>query len=153
VTQTQDTTGNRVLELVDPHPYDPLDGKSPAVMGKAGSRLGNDMSTELVHALILADANKVADEKIGAVADYVAVLALARWQGLERCNSLPTILNLMADGCEADAVAESATPGDLGLLTGLYALNPRESGSQQRITIAGGMAAEAKKDAAEDSHR
>jgi hypothetical protein len=150
VTQTADTTGKRVLELVDPHPYEPDEFKAPAVIGKAGSRLGNDMSTELVHALILADATKVADAKIGAVADYVAVLALARWQGLERCNSLPTILNLMADGCEADEVAESATPGDLGLLTGLYAVNPRESGSQQRITIAGRMETEAKKDAEGD---
>ena len=25
----------------------------------------------------------------------MAVLALARWQGLERCNAMPTILNLM----------------------------------------------------------
>ena len=58
------------------------------------------MSAEVVHSLIIADANKVADEKIGAVADYIAVLALARWQGLERCNAIPTILNLMADGCD-----------------------------------------------------
>ncbi len=147
VTQTQDTTGKRVLELMDPHPYDPGEGKSPAVMGKAGSRLGNDMSTELVHVLILADANKVADEKIGAIADYVAVLALARWNGLEKCNSLPTILNLMADGCDADEIAEAATPTDLGLLEGLYSVDPRESGTLQRASIADRMSAESRKDA------
>jgi hypothetical protein len=145
VTQTQDTTGKRVLDINDPHAYDPAEGKMPAIMGKPGSRLGNDMSSELVHALILADANKLADEKIGAVADYVAVLALARWEGLERCNALPTILNLMADGCDPDAVAETATPGDLGLLKGLYSVAPREAGTQQRMTIAGRMEAELKK--------
>ncbi|MGZ6037610.1 MAG: hypothetical protein ACXWKR_03005 [Phenylobacterium sp.] len=150
LTRARDTLGNNILELLEQPPCvssgngPPCDIKAPAVMGKAGSRLGNDMSTELVHALILADANKVANEKIGAVADYVAVLALARWQGLERCNSLPTILNLMADGCEADAVAEAATPGDLGLLRGLYSVDPRESGSLQRMSIAGRMEAEAK---------
>ncbi|MGZ6020893.1 MAG: hypothetical protein ACXWKO_19680 [Phenylobacterium sp.] len=150
LTRARDTLGNNILELLEQPPCvssgngPPCDIKAPAVMGKAGSRLGNDMSTELVHALILADANKVANEKIGAVADYVAVLALARWQGLERCNSLPTILNLMADGCEADAVAEAATPGDLGLLRGLYSVDPRESGSLQRMNIAGRMEAEAK---------
>ena len=159
LTRARDTLGNNILELLEQPPCvssgmgPPCDIKAPAVMGKAGSRLGNDMSTELVHALILADANKVADAKIGAVADYVAVLALARWQGLETCNSLPTILNLMADGCEADEVAESATPGDLGLLAGLYAVNPRESGSQQRMTIAGRMETEARKDAAEGDPR
>jgi hypothetical protein len=153
LTRGRDTAGHDVLELLDQAPYAPDQFKVPALMGRAGSRLGNDMSTELVHALILADANKVADEKIGAVADYVAVLALARWQGLERCNTLPTILNLMADGCEADAMAQSATPEDLGLLEGLYTVNPRESGSQQRITIAGRMETEVKKDAAKGDRR
>ncbi|HLZ75240.1 hypothetical protein [Phenylobacterium sp.] len=161
LTRARDTLGNNILELLETPPCvgsgapgaPPCDIKAPAVMGKAGSRLGNDMSTELVHALILADATKVADAKIGAVADYVAVLALARWQGLEHCNALPTILNLMADGCEADAIAEAATPGDLGLLEGLYTVNPRESGSQQRMTIAGRMETAVKKDAAEGDRR
>ena len=152
LTRGRDTVGHDVLELLDQHPYG-NEGKAPALMGRAGSRLGNDMSTELVHALILADANKVADEKIGAVADYVAVLALARWQGLEHCNALPTILNLMADGCEADAVAQAVTPGDLGLLKGLYIATPRESGPQQRMTIAGRMETEVKKDAAGGERR
>ncbi|HEX2816634.1 MAG TPA: hypothetical protein VHN39_09570, partial [Phenylobacterium sp.] len=98
--------------------------------------LGENLSSELVHSLIIADANKVAGEKIDAVADYIAVLALSRWQGLERCSSLPTILNLMADGCDAEDRPQAATPGDLALLEGLYTANVRESGSQQRATIA-----------------
>ena len=63
----------------------PCDIKAPATTGRAGSRLGNDMSSELVHSLIIADANKVAGEKIETIADYIAVLALSRWRGLERC--------------------------------------------------------------------
>lgn len=159
LTRGRDTNGNNLLELYDPAPCvssslgPPCDIKGPGLVGRAGSRLGNDMSTELVHALILADANKVADEKIGAVADYVAVLALARWQGLERCNALPTILNLMADGCEAAERPEAATAGDLGLLEGLYTAAPREAGWQQRATIAGRMESELKKDAAEGDRR
>ena len=154
LTLARDTLGNNILELLDQAPCQSsstglCDIKAPAMMGKAGSRLGNDMSTELVHALILADANKVADEKIGAVADYVAVLALARWEGLERCNHLSTILNLMADGCEADERPETATAEDLGLLKGLYSVDPREAGSLQRMTIAERMEAEAKKDRGE----
>ena len=91
---------------------------------------------ELVHALIIADANKVAGQKIDAVADYIAVLALSRWQGLERCSGLPTILNLMADGCDAEDRPEAATPADLALLTGLYQVNAREAGTLQRAEIA-----------------
>jgi hypothetical protein len=129
VTRTRSDSGESRLEI-----HDPTDHLSPRV-GRAGSRLSNGMSTEVVHSLILADANKVAGEKIDAVADYMAVLALARWQGLERCNAVPTILNLMADGCEGEA-PEAATSSDLALLTGLYSVDPRESGAQQRATSA-----------------
>lgn len=137
VTQTNDATGRRVLEINDPNPWNPDIGKAPAVQGRAGSRLGNEMSSELVHALILADANKMADAKIGAIADYIAVLSLSRWQGLEHCNGISTILNLMADGCEEADRPEAATPSDLALLSGLYMVDPRELGAMQRAEIAG----------------
>jgi len=134
VTRTRDDSGRGRLEIHDPNAWmDP-----PA--GRAGSRLSNGMSAELVHSLILADANKVSNAKIGTIADYVAVLALARWRGLEGCNATPTILNLMADGCAEDP-PEAATSADLALLTGLYSVDPRESGSQQRAAIAERMAA------------
>ena len=143
VTQIEDTHGAKILELNDPAACitssplaPPCDVKAPATVGRAGSRLGIDMSSELVHSLVIADANKVAGEKIDAVADYVAVLALSRWRDLERCSGMPTILNLMADGCDADDRPEAATPADLALLAGLYTANVRESGSQQRATIA-----------------
>lgn len=97
------------------------------------------MSSELVHSLIIADAGKVAGEKIDAVADYIAVLALSRWRNLERCSSVPTILNLLADGCDAEDRPDAVTPEDVALLTGLYAIDPREAGSLQRASIAGFM--------------
>jgi hypothetical protein len=125
----------------------PCDIAAPRVTGKPGSRMGNDMSSELVHSLIIADANKVAGEKIDAVADYVAVLALSRWQGLEHCSGLSTILNLVAQDCGEDP-PQSVTSGDLALLTGLYAVDPRESGSQQRASIASAVRKAAETDQA-----
>jgi hypothetical protein len=130
VTRIRDDNGQSHLEIHDPR----VSADPPT--GRAGSRLSNGMSTEVVHSLIVADANKVAGEKIDTIADYVAVIALARWQGLERCNAMPTILNRMADGCDKDSAPEAATPQDLALLTGLYAVQSRELGSQQRATIA-----------------
>jgi len=145
VTRTRDTTGNSWIEIANPCPANtPVHDNGPCgdrPIGRAGSRLSNDMSAEVVHSLIIADANKVAGEKIDAVADYIAVLALAKWQGLERCNGIPTILNLMAEGCTDPP--DAATSADLALLTGLYAVDPRELGSQQRMSIAGRMAASA----------
>lgn len=140
LTRSRDTHGDNILELYDPapcvsSPKGICDLKAPALTGRAGSRLGNDMSSELVHSLVIADANKLSGEKIGAVADYIAVLALSRWQGLERCNSMSTILNLMADGCEGPP--DAATPGDLAMLRGLYMVASREAGALQRAEIAG----------------
>jgi hypothetical protein len=134
VTRTRDDHGESFLEFDNPIPWNRPGGQKP--VGRAGSRLGNGLSAEVVHSLILADANKVSDEKIGAVADYIAVLALARWQGLDHCNSMPTILNLMADGCDRESAPQAATAQDLALLTGLYSVEARELGSQQRATIA-----------------
>jgi hypothetical protein len=129
VTRTRGQSGESRLEI-----HDPADHLNPRV-GRAGSRLSNGMSTEVVHSLIVGDANRVAGEKIDAVADYIAVLALARWQGTERCSSISTILNLMAQGCAEDP-PQAVTAADLALLTGLYSVDPRELGSQQRATIA-----------------
>ena len=144
LTRAVGTDGRDILELNDTAPCQgtglpgapPCDLKAPPLTGRAGSRLGNDMSSELVHALIIADANKVSGQPIGAVADYIAVLALSRWQELERCTGLPTILNLMADGCDAEDRPEAATPADIALLTGLYQVNAREAGPLQRAEIA-----------------
>jgi hypothetical protein len=150
LTREVGTDGTGVLELNhgvnfrDAGPGAPPESLGATVNGRAGSRLGNDMNSELVHALIIADANKLADAKIGAVADYIALLALSRWQDLERCNAIPTILNLEAEGC-ADDPPETATTSDVALLTALYAINPRDSGAQQRMAIANRMQNELQK--------
>ena len=133
LTRTRDDRGMSFLE-VENILSAPLDERP---QGRAGSRLSHGVSAEVVHSLIIADANKVSDAKIGGVADYIAVLALARWTHLERCNSsVSTVMNLLADGCEADERPEAATPADLALLTGLYSVDPREDGAAQRATIA-----------------
>jgi hypothetical protein len=142
VTATRDQFGENRLEK-----HDPTDFLNPRV-GRAGSRLSNGMSAELEHSLIIADANRVAGEKIDSVADYIAVVALARWRGLDRCNATPTILNRMAEDCDKASAPEAATPQDIALLTGLYAVDPRELGSQQRATIAGAIRKAAREDAA-----
>jgi hypothetical protein len=142
VTLTRDASGRSRLEIHDPTAF--LEPRA----GRAGSRLSNGMSAEVVHSLILADANKVAGEKIDAIADYIAVLSLARWQGINRCNSIPTILNLLADDC-GDKTPEGATGADLALLKALYSVDPRELGSQQRATIAARMRAAATASGAE----
>jgi hypothetical protein len=137
LTRTRDDHGASFLEVENA-----LVPWADKPTGRAGSRLSNGLSAEVVHSLIIADTSKVTDAKIGAVADYIAVLALARWTHLERCNpQISTVLNLMADGCDDENRPEAATQADLALLTGLYSVDPREIGSQQRASIASAMRA------------
>jgi len=132
LTRTRDVHGQSFLEVENA-----LVSWAEKPTGRAGSRLSSALSAEVVHSLIIADANKVTDAKIGGVADYVAVLALARWTRLERCNSqVSTVLNLMADGCDPEERPEAATPADLALLTSLYAVDAQENGALQRAAIA-----------------
>jgi hypothetical protein len=51
----------------------------------------------------------------------------------------------MADSC-ADEAPDAATDSDLALLKALYTVNPRETGSQQRASIADRMRTETSKD-------
>lgn len=139
VTRVRDgTDGKSHLELHTPPPSIAEAMNSPdRPHGLAGSRLSNGMSAELVHTLILADAAKVSDTKVGTVADYVAVLTLARWRNADRCHSaVDSVLSSLAYGCEKEGGPEAATPADVALLKALYTVDPRESGTMQRASIA-----------------
>lgn len=140
VTRVRDgSDGKSHLELHTPASSDMDDAMNnpDRPHGLAGSRLSNGMSAELVHTLIIADADRVSDTKVGTVADYVAVLTLARWRNTDRCRaSVDTILTSLAAGCEKEGGPEAATPADLALLRALYTIDPRESGTMQRATLA-----------------
>ena len=150
VTRSRDPRGRNYLDVGHPALQGDIDPKTAmygggsalggdSLHGTAGSRLGADLSSDIAFALIIGDRNQVSNAKIGPVADYIALLALARWQGLEHCNAaVPTILNLMADACQDDP-PQTVTAYDLSLLKALYLVNPRETGSQQRMEIADRM--------------
>jgi hypothetical protein len=55
---------------------------------------------------------------MGAVGDYIAMLALTQIASLDTCQSLPSIVNLLAAGCANKADALSGN--DAAYLRGLY---------------------------------
>jgi hypothetical protein len=83
-----------------------------------GSRLNDGISSGFFNVLIVADPSKLFDYEIGALGDYVAVLALSQPASLDSCQGLPSISNLLAKGCTANA--SWITDGDLAFLHGLY---------------------------------
>jgi hypothetical protein len=84
-----------------------------------GSRVRDGLHSGLNHVIIVADPTKLTDQEIGALADYVTMLALAQPRSLDACEALPSILNLLAKDC-AGTQTVALSDSDLGYLRGLY---------------------------------
>ena len=93
-------------------------GKHP--MGLAGSRLSRGVSRGIVNAVIVADPHKMLGQPIGAIADYIAVLALTQAFSVEHCGTLPSIMDMMLPSCRENEKVTSVTAGDLAFLRALY---------------------------------
>jgi hypothetical protein len=89
------------------------------------SRLGDGLRASLHHVTIVADPTKLLDYEMGPMADYIAVLALSRVASPDRCQSLPTITNLLTADCPR--IPGGLSDIDLGYLRGLYHMNPEYS--------------------------
>jgi hypothetical protein len=89
--------------------------------GEPGSRLDNYRSSQVVLAVIIADANQIRGMTIGSISDYLAVLALTQARTLQGCSQLPSIMDLLTPGCGADKKPDQVTAGDLAFLRALYA--------------------------------
>ena len=121
-------TANGRMEIVD-NPY------NPTVSGAAGSRLGDGLHSVFVLVTIVVDGDKVVDRTIGPVSDYIAFLALTNVKALEDCSEVPTIMNIMIEGCAHADQITSLTDFDLAYLRALYTTDPGGFTSFQRSSM------------------
>ena len=99
--------------------------------GVAGSHLGRQQRSEFVHVLIIADSAQLARYPLQSVADYLAFLSLTRMSALDKCAALPSITDLLADGCHPSA-PEALTVADRAYLQALYASRLEQSLNLER---------------------
>jgi len=102
-----------------------------------GSLLGDSTRGLFDNVLIVADPGKLDNFELGAVSDYIAMLALAQIPAPATCQPLPSILNFLSPGCEARIAGLTAT--DRAYLRGLYRMQAGLSLALQRETIADEM--------------
>jgi hypothetical protein len=112
--------------------------------GSADSRLTSKLRSEFLLVLVVVDANKAQGREIGAVADNVAMLSLARPAETPGCSALPSALDAMAADCQAVASVDGLTPYDAAYLKGLYASDPEDRLLARSGKIAGRMVRELK---------
>jgi hypothetical protein len=108
-------------------------GRRPG--GVAGSRLTNGFRSELVHVLVVVDADFLAGHEIGPVADYIAMLALSHASAPNDCTRLATILSYLSPECPAGQRPQSLTAADRAYLEALYSISPEAFGNLQRSGI------------------
>jgi len=93
-------------------------GSTPG--GCPGNHFSECLKSQFVNVLIVVDGNRINDLKIGPVADYVALLALSQARVQAVCESLPSVLDIMAPSCGERPPPDGLTKGDLAFLRGLY---------------------------------
>jgi hypothetical protein len=112
LTATQDLAGQSIIDSAKHGPFRFV---------TTGSRTIDGLRSTFYHVLIVIDPEKVTDYEIGSLTDYIAMLALTQPLSLDTCQVLPSIVNLLAAGC--DNKADALTGNDTAYLKGLYRMN------------------------------
>jgi hypothetical protein len=106
-----------------------------------GSRLGggSGSGSGIGMVILVADTTKVVGYTLGALADYMAMLALSVAQSPDHCDPLPSILDLMSSNCAAREMPAAITAGDVAILKALYYKNTGLGPSLSRDEIQDNM--------------
>jgi hypothetical protein len=139
-TGTRDSRGRWTIDT-----YDGWGGTVPGVDEfeapvyiVPGSHLITGLSSEFASVVVVADAAKVADWEIGTVADYIAMMALARTSTLDKCQQVPSITNALAD-CASGVKAKALSPYDMAYLKALYTTSSDQPRGLQEAGISSAM--------------
>jgi hypothetical protein len=145
-TATRDTEGILVVDEEDSFSFSftPTTAIGPAWNPYAtvpfynveGYKAREGLNSELAHIYVIADTSKTQDFELGAVADYVAMLALSQTQNFDSCKPIPSITNLISPACDADLKPKSITDIDLAYLKAVYRMDPGANFQQQQNAIA-----------------
>jgi hypothetical protein len=112
-------------------------GRAP--QGTAGSRLSAGLTNQFMGVLVVIDSNQILGRQIGALADQIAMLSLARATRAAGCSELPTILDAMNPDCISAVPLTEMTVYDVAYLKGLYSIDPEEFLAAQRSEIGSRM--------------
>lgn len=105
----------------DPTWDDPALNIDGAPVGWAGTRLDQQLRSEVLHVTIVVDGQKLNGTPLEVLSDYIAFVALSRVTALDACNPLPSILDLFAADCADRAKPAALSAADAAFLQALYA--------------------------------
>ena len=113
---------------------------NPSPPGCAGSLISDCTRSAFKNVLVVVDSRAVEGKALGAVADYLAMVALSQPRSLDGCSALSSIIDLLAKSpCAGRDPPSELTAADAAYLTALYASNPEGTAVTERGDIAGRM--------------
>ncbi|HWY62326.1 MAG TPA: hypothetical protein VNW15_10545 [Rhizomicrobium sp.] len=98
-----------------------------------------ELTSDILGVIIIADVARTSSHKLGAIADYAALLALSQSPAYESCQAVASVANEMSPGCAAALKPDAISPSDIGFLRGIYRMDPGASLQVQQDQIAGEM--------------
>lgn len=114
-----------------------FDENDAMAAGGGGNSLGlrtrDGRTSALYYVIIAVNPLKLVDHEIGGIADYVSFLALSQLTSLNRCQALPSIVNMQVPDCAAQA--SEMTEADFAFLRGLYRMPLGTSFREQKDFI------------------
>ena len=91
--------------------------------------------------LVVVDSRAAVGKPLGALADYVAMMALSQAKALDGCSAFASILDLMAKSpCPGRDPPDGLTSADATFLTALYDSNHEATALSEQAEIANRMA-------------
>jgi hypothetical protein len=108
--------------------------------GCPGSHFTGCRSGLFVNVLIIADAKALDGKPIGPIAGYIGLLALSQSRSLDGCDALPSVLDLLSNGCGERSKPEGLTEADAAYLKALYKTNLDTNLTVEKNQIADNMA-------------
>jgi hypothetical protein len=91
-------------------------------------------------AIVVVDPARTAGLPLDALSDYVAMLALSQPRSLDRCNALPSVIDLFAGACPGRAAPTGLTAADAAYLKALYTGSPGLRAIRYTSDLVDGMA-------------
>ena len=90
-----------------------------------GNHINDGARSAFHHIIIAVDTKKLAGQNFVALADTIALLALAQLNSLDACQQLPSVVNITAPDC--DHRVDGMTQYDLAYLEALYGISADKS--------------------------
>ena len=125
---------------IDTEVIDDPDNTPPVGCGD-NPRLTACMKSVFRTVFMVADSKALDGKDLGLVTDYMVMLVLSQPRSLDRCNALPSVIDLFAKtACPGRDPPDGLTPGDAAYLTALYSADLEAKKASEQGDIASRMA-------------